>query len=70
MLCIGFMDNDLPTTIFRQMHTLWTVTVDDGNGREIYGEGYADIWAISRLHLKGGVGTTGCDRVSRFCPWT
>ena len=45
------------------MHKLWTVKVDGGNGKEIYGEDYADIWAINRLHFKAGNNKT-CDHVS------
>ena len=37
--------------------------VDGGNGKEIYGEDYADIWAINRLHFKAGNNKT-CDHVS------
>lgn len=45
------------------MHKLWTVRVDGGNGKEVYGEDYADIWAINRLHFKAGHNKT-CDHVS------
>lgn len=50
-------------TCTRQMHKLWSVKVDGGNGKEIYGEDYADIWAINRLHFKAGNNKT-CDHVS------
>lgn len=46
-----------------QMHKLWTAKVDGGNGKEIYGDDYADIWAINRLHFKAGNNKT-CDHVS------
>ncbi|CAN0387437.1 unnamed protein product [Pylaiella littoralis] len=38
--------------LFEAMFTLWSVRVDGGNGKELYGEGYADIYAINRLHYK------------------
>ncbi|CAB1096465.1 TYR [Ectocarpus sp. CCAP 1310/34] len=34
------------------MLELWNVRVQDGDGREKYGENYSDIWAINRLHFK------------------
>lgn len=46
------------------MHKLWTVKVDGGNGKEIYGEDYADIWALNRLHFKAAMNRT-CDHVSK-----
>lgn len=46
-----------------QMYTLWTVTVDGGEGREKYGEDYADIFAINRLHYKAA-SPLECDHVS------
>ena len=45
------------------MHKIWTVKVDGGNGKEIYGEDYADIWALNRLHFKAAMNRT-CDHVS------
>lgn len=45
------------------MVTLWKVQVKDGEGKELYGEGYQDIWAINRLHFKAG-GASTCDHVS------
>lgn len=44
------------------MATLWNVKVMGGNGQEVYGENYQDIWAINRLHFKGG-GSSTCDHV-------
>ena len=44
------------------MHQLWAVRVDGGNGKELYGEDYADIFAINRLHFKAGSNGT-CDHV-------
>ncbi|CAM9494069.1 unnamed protein product [Ectocarpus sp. 6 AP-2014] len=38
--------------LFDAMYTLWTVRVDGGNGKELYGDDYADIYAINRLHYK------------------
>lgn len=48
---------------FRQMLVLWEVRVQGGNGREIYGEHYSDIWAINRLHFKAA-SLRVCDHVS------
>ena len=48
------------------MFKLWAVRVLDGNGREIYGDQYSDIWAINRLHYKGASPQV-CDHVSRRC---
>ena len=45
-----------------QMHKLWAVRVEGGNGREIYGAGYSDIWAINRLHYKAASPRV-CDHV-------
>lgn len=49
-----------------QMYTLWTVRVDGGNGKELYGDAYADIFAINRLHYKAW-SPVECDHVSRSC---
>lgn len=46
-----------------QMLKLWTVRVDTGEGKELYGEDYADIWAINRLHFKAA-SHYECDHVS------
>ena len=46
------------------MYTLWSVRVDGGNGKELYGDDYADIYAISRLHYKAA-SPVECDHVSR-----
>lgn len=46
-----------------QMAELWRVRVEDGNGREIYGDSYSDIWAINRLHYKAA-SPQACDHVS------
>lgn len=45
------------------MHQLWVAKVDGGNGKELYGEDYADIWALNRLHFKAAMNRT-CDHVS------
>ena len=50
-----------------QMHKLWAVRVQDGNGREIYGAGYSDIWAINRLHYKAASPVV-CDHVRPHPP--
>ncbi|CAN0363328.1 unnamed protein product [Pylaiella littoralis] len=42
------------------MHHLWDVRVDGGDGKELYGEDYADIYAISRLHFMAAMNKT-CD---------
>lgn len=47
------------------MYQLWAVEVNGGEGKEMYGEDYADIWAMNRLHFKAA--TQGnCDHVSMF----
>lgn len=51
------------------MHQLWAAKVDGGNGKELYGEDFADIWAINRLHFKAGMNIT-CDHVSVLLPIT
>ncbi|CAM9627145.1 unnamed protein product, partial [Pylaiella littoralis] len=38
--------------LLEAMYTLWSVRADGGNGKELYGEDYADIYAINRLHFK------------------
>ncbi|CAM9627360.1 unnamed protein product [Pylaiella littoralis] len=38
--------------LFDAMFELWRVRVEDGDGREVYGDSYSDIWAINRLHFK------------------
>lgn len=50
-------------TSCRQMFELWRVRVQGGNGRDIYGAGYSDIWAINRLHYKAA-SPQYCDHVS------
>lgn len=45
------------------MFELWRVRVQDGDGREIYGDRYSDIWAINRLHFKAS-SPQFCDHVS------
>ena len=44
------------------MYQLWAVRVGDGNGKELYGEDYPDIYAINRLHFKAATNGT-CDHV-------
>lgn len=46
-----------------QMYALWDVSVNDGNGKEKYGDDYADIYAINRLHFKAAM-NNDCDHVS------
>eukprot|EP00752_Nemacystus_decipiens_P002258 g2139.t1 len=57
---IRTLTDDEREELFDAMHKLWTVKVDGGNGKELYGEDYADIWAINRLHFKAGNNKT-CD---------
>lgn len=47
------------------MLQLWKVRAQDGDGKELYGEDYADIWAINRLHFKAA-SPFECDHVSVF----
>ncbi|CAM9814374.1 unnamed protein product [Ectocarpus fasciculatus] len=42
------------------MYTLWDVRVDTGKGKELYGDDYADIYAINRLHFKAAM-SEDCD---------
>lgn len=51
--------------VHRQMFTLWDVRVDGGKGKELYGDDYADIYAINRLHYKAA-SPQDCDHVSCF----
>ena len=44
------------------MYQIWAVRVDGGNGKELYGEDYADIAALHRLHFKAVANGT-CDHV-------
>lgn len=46
-----------------QMVKLWEVRVQGGNGKELYGDDYSDIWAINRLHFKAASPPL-CDHVS------
>lgn len=56
------------------MYQLWEAKIDGGNGKELYGEDFADIWAINRIHFKAGM-NKDCDHVSRLwyppgsCGW-
>ena len=52
-------------TMMRQLFQLWAVRVDDGHGKEIYGEDYADIFVINRMHYKAATSSI-CDHV-RTC---
>ena len=49
----------------KQMYQLWDAEVDGGNGKEMYGDDFADIWAINRLHFKAAMNKT-CDHVSAW----
>ncbi len=49
--------------LFLQMFKLWDVKVDGGNGKELYGNDYADIYAMQRLHFKAAMNSE-CDHVS------
>ena len=46
------------------MAILWDVRVQGGEGKELYGNDYSDIWAINRLHFMAASGYE-CDHVSR-----
>lgn len=47
-----------------QMAVLWDVRVQGGEGKELYGAEYSDIWAINRMHFMAASGYD-CDHVSR-----
>eukprot|EP00903_Cladosiphon_okamuranus_P016180 g14931.t1 len=49
---IRTLTDDEREELFDAMYTLWSVRVDGGNGKELYGDDYADIFAINRLHYK------------------
>lgn len=57
---IRSLHEDEKEELLDAMVTLWKVQVKDGEGKELYGEGYQDIWAINRLHFKAG-GASTCD---------
>eukprot|EP00904_Undaria_pinnatifida_P007024 jgi/Undpi1/3451/HiC_scaffold_16.g06823.m1 len=42
------------------MFQLWAVRVDGGDGKERYGEDYADVYAINRVHFKAAANGS-CD---------
>ena len=44
------------------MFQLRSVRMDDGNGEELYGEDYADVYALSRIHYMATTNDT-CDHV-------
>lgn len=48
-----------------QMYTLWAVKAAEG-GKDMYGDDYADVWAINRLHFKAAT-PPHCDHVSLIC---
>ncbi|CAM9642571.1 unnamed protein product [Ascophyllum nodosum] len=52
-------DEDL-NELLDAMHELWSERVVGGNGKEKYGDGYTDIWAINRLHFKAAT-VDSCD---------
>lgn len=47
------------------MHTLWAVHVMGGNGKELFGDNYADIWAMDRLHFSAS-STGRCDQARKM----
>lgn len=49
------------------MYTLWDVRAKGGNGQEIYGDDYVDIYGINRLHFMAS-SALECDHVSRGVP--
>ncbi|CAM9493178.1 unnamed protein product [Ectocarpus sp. 6 AP-2014] len=49
---IRSLTDDEREELLDAMFTIWDVRVDGGNGKELYGDGYADIYAINRLHHK------------------
>lgn len=50
------------------MFQLWAVRVDGGHGKEIYGEDYADVYAMTRIHFLATTNDT-CDHVSFRLLW-
>ncbi|CBN79225.1 TYRosinase family member (tyr-4) [Ectocarpus siliculosus] len=57
---IRTLTDDEREELFDAMFALWEVRVDGGNGKELYGEDYADIYAINRLHYKAA-SQSSCD---------
>ncbi|CAN0136794.1 unnamed protein product, partial [Ectocarpus sp. 8 AP-2014] len=57
---IRTLTDDEREELFDAMFTLWDVRVDTGKGKELYGDDYADIYAINRLHFKAAMSET-CD---------
>eukprot|EP00903_Cladosiphon_okamuranus_P021957 g20189.t1 len=57
---IRTLTDDEREELFDAMFQLWAVRVDGGNGKELYGKDYADIYAINRLHFKAASNKT-CD---------
>lgn len=51
-----------------QMFQLWAIRVDGGDGKEIYGEDYADVYAMNRLHHKASANGT-CNYVRNTTVW-
>ena len=51
------------------MFQLWSVRVDGGNGAELYGEDYADVYALSRIHYMATTNDT-CDHVRLRFRWS
>lgn len=51
-----------------QMYQLWAVRVDTGNGKELYGEDYADVFVINRMHYKAAASSI-CDHVRSRLMW-
>ena len=51
------------------MFQLWAVRVDGGDGKELYGEDYADVYAMTQLHYKSTASNT-CDHVRSRLKWS
>ena len=62
-VCVILFVFVVSAVFFFQLFALWDVKAGEG-GKELYGDDYADIWAIQRLHFKAAM-NNDCDHVSR-----
>eukprot|EP00752_Nemacystus_decipiens_P005412 g4907.t1 len=57
---IRTLTDDEREELLDAMFTLWEEPVNGGNGKEMFGNDYADIYAIQRLHFKSAMNNS-CD---------
>lgn len=56
----------LRSAFLLQMLTLWKVRGQGGEGRNLYGPDYTDVWAMSSFHFAAS-SDPECDHVSLYC---